>query len=1359
MADVVGDVAATAISAIAKTSMASADIELKKKVLTDVIDGGTKSVAAAGMQGASALTALTTISQKSVEMLAKSGDKAAGTLSIAIVTASSEKAVSAGIATAAEAMTAASTGLATGAVNGSMQINGDQLMAQVQASAVKLGMGAGAVVSALLSGVAVAGTNTVLDAVNTSITSGTAMAGMSDADKEAVQTSLVKAQQTAQTVSAGLPRCTEAFPDSLGMDAFWRKVFDAPQPVMCDAGAAACPMARNNKDIDAAWAKVVGTTNCQLVLKPIGAGVVLPACSIFASKTSIQELKSYYNDKLGVIACAKDALASCPAVPADATGQKYVVATNVATNDMCALANTAKDSVVAVACSAAGVGNGFGLDALGKMTADPGQPRSRTCDVPSASDACPMPAASLAGHVHGPSRWESGGAHHCRYYSDLIGCGPLFAGATSLTAALLDGAAKGSGGQGSIACSVASGTQCPAVAAGAGYAMHGEDLATVGVRRCQYDFVYPSCGTLAGGTIDARALASMRVSPSDPATRACTLDGSATEMDKGLVLSADLAGAGFDTWWTYSASGLHVQVVRSNARLCSELRIGSTLFSSDLDRLSTFSHLLARSCDVPSGASCPVPDASLTNMVVSSAAFPDLGMRRCFYSAPLPACPGALTGASLVGMPMMGSRGGPGRAYACSAASCPEPSATLVDSLSLKGGPAPLPGLPNRCVYHSNISMCADVVGSGVIEDPMRLSMVAGAVWACDVSTTSASCPPLGPNASTGFAASGVVGTVADAPFGRCYVQAKVNSCDPLAGTVTATSLGQLTPETWPGSFGGDGYACSTQADCPSLDSSLSVEYAATSFTPPGGAKLCEFRRGWGEPGSGLSEGQGEAGTMSNDEIGPQGPASVVACSAAGVEPGFGYDAVTALTLDPQQLQFAYCDIAGGETCAAPSAALGSMRLDRQLGRDNGTVRCRYQLDVAPCSLVFGGATELSTALLNSKPSNLDLGDLVCSVPFGGSCPAVADATAFAVAPVDDEGAGVRRCEISRLYANCGALASTLLGPANLKNMPVAYGDPSTRVCDLTGAMTATLSADLANAGFGQPMVRGYRGGTRLVVPGNAERCDAAGLGDTIFPQDIDKLTLRPGVVARVCDVASGGLCPALDAALTGYQADSVVFADLDLKRCFYTPSPLPACPASSIGASDFAGMLLVPDARRSYGCSAGMNTCPSMAQAMQGFQLRQRHIGSSNRCVLQADAPLCSDVLLDGAIHDVWRLGQGGPLRWCDLPENTTACPALHSSVADLSIEPTAHPLGGTPFSRCYLQPADLVDCATMGPIDMTNFSALSSEPWSGDASRRACVSASGTCPSADASFTTTTVAMPNGANLCEYKPSQQQP
>jgi hypothetical protein len=428
------------------------------------------------------------------------------------------------------------------------------------------------------------------------------------------------------------------------------------------------------------------------------------------------------------------------------------------------------------------------------------------------------------------------------------------------------------------------------------------------------------------------------------------------------------------------------------------------------------------------------------------------------------------------------------------------------------------------------------------------------------------------------------------------------------------------------------------------------------------------------------------------------------------------------------------------------------MRLDRQFGRDDGTARCRYWIDAAPCSLVFGGATTLSTALLNGTPSNLDLGDLVCSVAFGGSCPEVEDPAAFAVSSSDDGGAGFRRCEVSRRYGDCGSLASATLDPATLKNMPVAHGDPSTHVCDLNSELTATLSTDLANAGFGQPMVRGYRAGTRLVVPGNAERCGAAGLGATVFSQDIDKLSLRPGILARVCDVTSVELCPALDPALTGYTADSATFLDLELKRCFYTPT-LPACPASSIASSDFAAMLLVPDARRSYGCSAGPNSCPSLPGATEGFELLQRQIGSNNRCVLQADAPLCADVLLDGAIYDVWRLGQGGPLRWCDLPSNTTACPTLHPSVTDLSIETTAHALVGAPFNRCYLQPVDLIDCASVGPVDGTTFSLLSSQPWATDPNRKACVTSNGTCPSADQSFTTSTVPLPNGADLCEYQ------
>lgn len=114
-------------------------------------------------------------------------------------------------------------------------------------------------------------------------------------------------------------------------------------------------------------------------------------------------------------------------------------------------------------------------------------------------------------------------------------------------------------------------------------------------------------------------------------------------------------------------------------------------------------------------------------------------------------------------------------------------------------------------------------------------------------------------------------------------------------------------------------------------------------------------------------------------------------------------------------------------TCADPSAALGTTYLDRRLERDDGTARCRYLVDAAPCGQVFGGATTLSTTLLNTTPSTLDLGDLACSVAFGSSCPEVEDTAAFVVSASDDQAAGFRRCEVSRRYGDCGALADGTL--------------------------------------------------------------------------------------------------------------------------------------------------------------------------------------------------------------------------------------------------------------------------------------------------------------------------------------------
>ena len=840
-AAMVADVAATAVGAIAKTSVATANLSVKSQMLSAVIDGGTKGIIEVGLTSPSAMASLTSISQQSVAMLVATAGNDAGALSLVVVTASAEKAVSANLGGVADVMTAVSTGFANAAKVNNFTVDGDALLIAVQDSATKLGVTGGSVINAVLSGVAVVGTSSVLDAVSASIKSGTALSSLSDAELASVSSALTKAQETATAIAAGLPPCESEFPDSFNNEQFFQKVFASPQPVLCAAATTGCPSQRNDENVAISWSKIPGTNNCQLILKPTGAGVILPHCSVFSGLTMMSELATYFNSAIGNIACSKDALASCPAVPRDANGALYVVAFNQAMNDMCVLVNTNRaDHVNAISCSAAGIdGQGITLTALRQMTPDPYQPQARLCAVLSAAENCPRIDSSLSNYVFPSGQSMSNTGKHCRYFSQINDCSSMFPSTMSLTASALENMMKSSGGFEGTSCAVPASKECPEVADPASYSRQEISVSDLLLKQCRYNLTYPNCDLTSTGfapVSETTLTTVMLKAPGDSFRWACLLPSplppsfSDSELPS---LSSSLVDAGFERSWIHSPDG-NFFAVQSNARSCNDMGGGANIDSERLDFMPVALNITARVCDLPIGESCPSLDAAVAGYQADVNEFSELGLRRCLYR-PLSAsntCPSSVDGTSLLNLSVLSSRyDAGGRSYSCSAMPCPSLVSTSLMDLGIS---EPL-SVDGRCVYRSPVSFCADTTDDGVINNLYRLGGGSMSVKSCDLKASETSCPQL---TIAGFVMS-TSPALSESPYKRCYITpSPMKSCPE---TESVDSPSDLTSISWQGSMTPDGYAClvdvpDVPTSCPSLDGywTTSVRASASSF-------VCEY--------------------------------------------------------------------------------------------------------------------------------------------------------------------------------------------------------------------------------------------------------------------------------------------------------------------------------------------------------------------------------------------------------------------------------------------------------------------------------------------------------------------------------------
>lgn len=834
-AAMVADVAATAVGAIAKTSVATANLSVKSQMLSAVIDGGTKGIMEVGLTGISAMASLTSISQQSVAMLASTAGNDASALSLVVVTASAEKAVSANLGSAADVMTAVSTGFANGAKINNISVDGDALLIAVQDSATKLGVTGGAAINAVLSGVAVVGTSSVLDAMSASINSGTALSSLSDAELASVSSALTKAQETATAIAAGLPACEREFPDSFNNDQFFQKVFASPQPVLCAAAATGCPSHRDDKKVAISWSKIPGTDNCQLMLKPTGAGVILPNCSVFSGLTMMSELKTYFNSDIGAIACSKDAVASCPAVPSDAKGALYIVASNQAINDMCVLVNQDQGAQVnVISCRDAGIGNqGITLTALKQMTPDPYQPQARLCAVLSSAENCPGIDSALSNYVFSSGQSMSTTGKQCRYVSQLNDCSSMFPSATPLTASVLESVMKHGGGFEGTSCAVSISEACPAVADPAFYSRQEMPLSGLSLKQCRYNLIYPNCditSTEFAPVLDTTLTTAMRKSPGDSSRWACMPSSMPVNFSDLYLpaLSLNLFNAGFERSWVHTPGG-SLFVVQSNARSCNDMAGGASVDSKGLEHMPLALNIMARVCDLPMEQNCPNLDVAVTGYDVEAIEFSVLSLRRCLYrpASALNNCPTTLDATSLLNLSVLSSRyDAGGRSYGCGAASCPSLDPTSFAGLSVPG-PLSIDGL---CVYRTPVNFCADTTDNGVINNLYRLGGGSMSVKSCDLMPSEIGCPQLD---IAGFTIS-TSQALADSPYKRCYITPSFVATCP--GTLSG--LSDLTPITGQGSMSTPGLAClrNVAANCPSLSgySYNAVRASASSF-------MCEY--------------------------------------------------------------------------------------------------------------------------------------------------------------------------------------------------------------------------------------------------------------------------------------------------------------------------------------------------------------------------------------------------------------------------------------------------------------------------------------------------------------------------------------
>src|SRR5207253_665016 len=132
----------------------------------------------------------------------------------------------------------------------------------------------------------------------------------------------------------------------------------------------------------------------------------------------------------------------------------------------------------------------------------------------------------------------------------------------------------------SVSCSVSGGGACPAVGS-SGYAKSEDDPAGLGLHRCNYNYVYPACNSLASSAITEALLMTMTASPTDDTMRACTYSGSLS-----ATLASDLDGAGFDGPMSWSMPSGNLMVIRNGAWRCADSGAANSVSASNIGRLS-----------------------------------------------------------------------------------------------------------------------------------------------------------------------------------------------------------------------------------------------------------------------------------------------------------------------------------------------------------------------------------------------------------------------------------------------------------------------------------------------------------------------------------------------------------------------------------------------------------------------------------------------------------------------------------------------------------------------------------------------------------------------------------------------------